>query len=136
MVYYMLRGMHCKLLKCLVFSPYLFCIRLAYRAGVTTGIVAPSSWGFLSGLSTAFNTGVAHKLKKGAVVQDVTALHVAVGSATASTSTQIAALRRLLLGNGQGDLASQFSEVTQVCNKLYQPIKDKNADKLHRETCL
>jgi hypothetical protein len=87
---------------------------LAYRAGVTTAVVAPSSWGFLSGLSTAFNLGVAHKLKKGAVVQDVTALHVTVGPSIASISTQIAAIRRLLLGGGQGDLASQFNEVTQV----------------------
>ncbi|KAF9462479.1 carbohydrate esterase family 9 protein [Collybia nuda] len=86
---------------------------LAYRAGVTTGVVAPTSRGFLSGLSTAFNTGVVHKLKKGAIVQDVTALHVAVGSSAVSTSTQIAALRRLLFGGGQGDLASSFSKVTK-----------------------
>lgn len=81
--------------------------------------MAPSSeGGFLSGLSTAFNTGVSNKLRKGAIIQDVTALHVSVGPATASISTQIATLRRLLLGNGKGDLASQFSEVVKVCTPV------------------
>jgi cytosine/adenosine deaminase-related metal-dependent hydrolase len=46
---------------------------LAYRSGVTTGITAPSSNGFLAGLSTAFNTGLPHRLAKGAVVQDIAA---------------------------------------------------------------
>ncbi|GLB37488.1 putative carbohydrate esterase family 9 protein [Lyophyllum shimeji] len=99
---------------------------LAYRAGVTTGIVAPVSDGFLSGLSTAFSTGAAHKLAKGAVVQEVAALHVAVGSSSASISTQIAALRRLLLGNGEGDLAQRFRDVTQ--GKLPLVVQVHSAD--------
>ncbi|KAF8070512.1 carbohydrate esterase family 9 protein [Lyophyllum atratum] len=99
---------------------------LAYRAGVTTGIVAPASGGFLSGLSTVFSTGAAHKLAKGAVVQNVAALHVSVGSSSASISTQIATLRRLLLGNGQGVLAQRFGEVAE--GKLPLVVQVQSAD--------
>ncbi|KAF5380447.1 hypothetical protein D9615_004475 [Tricholomella constricta] len=99
---------------------------LAYRAGVTTGIVAPTSRGFLSGLSTAFSTGAVHRLAHGAVVQDVTALHISVGSSSASISTQIAALRRLLLGGGDGDLAQRFRQVAE--GKLPLVIQVQSAD--------
>ncbi|KAH9935457.1 composite domain of metallo-dependent hydrolase [Fomitopsis serialis] len=50
---------------------------LAYRAGVTTAIAAPQSYGFLSGLTTALHIGI----------------HYGAGP---SVSTQIAALRALL----------------------------------------
>jgi len=52
----------------------------------------------LSGLSTTFSTGAAHKLEEGAVIQAVNALHVKIahGEST-SVSTQIATLRKLLL---------------------------------------
>ncbi|KAG6849988.1 hypothetical protein H0H93_002778 [Arthromyces matolae] len=86
---------------------------LAYRAGVTKAIVAPASGGLLSGLSTAFSTGAAHKLTPGAVVRDITALHVAVDDSSISISTQIATLRRLLLGEGGGELGERFVEVAQ-----------------------
>ncbi|KAJ7660376.1 hypothetical protein DFH06DRAFT_1089703 [Mycena polygramma] len=69
----------------------------AYRAGVTTAVVAPMGRGFLRGLATAFATGARNALEEGAVVQAETALHVAVNSEmVASVSTQIAALRNLL----------------------------------------
>jgi hypothetical protein len=47
----------------------------------------------------SFSTGAAHKLADGAVIQEVTALHVSVGhfGIRPSISTQIAALRDLLL---------------------------------------
>jgi len=79
------------------------------------GITAPSARGFLSGLSTAFATGAGHKLENGAVVQEIAALHVRVGhfSSSPSVSTQIAALRRLLLGGGAGDLGARFKQVTE-----------------------
>lgn len=77
-------------------------------------MTAPSSHGFLAGLSTAFNTGLPHKLVEGAVLQDETALHVAVGFSSPSVSTQIAALRSLLLGQGLGELASYFKDVVKV----------------------
>ncbi|KAG6903044.1 hypothetical protein C0995_007477 [Termitomyces sp. Mi166 len=87
---------------------------LAYRAGVTKAVVAPSSYGFLSGLSTVFSTRAAHKLVPGAVVQDVAALHVAIGDSSVSISTQITTLRRLLLGEGKGELGERFVEVAEV----------------------
>ena len=86
--------------------------RLAHRAGVTVATVSLSSkdqtFGHASmilGLSTTFRTGGAHALQKGAVVQNVAALHVALGRpspldnyAAASVSEEIATLRRLLFG--------------------------------------
>ncbi|KAJ3809316.1 carbohydrate esterase family 9 protein [Lentinula aff. lateritia] len=88
---------------------------LAYRSGVTTGVTAPCSSGLLAGLSTAFNTGAAHKLIEGAVVQDEVALHVSLSlSSSVSVSTQIATLRRLLLGGGaKGDLEVQITKVLE-----------------------
>ena len=82
--------------------------------GVTVGITAPISRGFISGLSTAFNTGSPHKLAPGAVLQDVTAFHVSIDSGASSVSTQIAVLRSLLKGNGDGDLGSVFKNIVQV----------------------
>lgn len=77
--------------------------------------MAPSARRFYSGLGTFFSTGAAHKLEKGAVLQEVTALHVAVRHfGTPSISTQIAALRRLLLGPYEGDSGKWFEKVTQV----------------------
>ena len=87
-------------------------LRLAHRAGVTVATVSLSSKdqtfghaSMISGLSTTFRTGGAHALQKGAVVQNVAALHVALGKpspldnyAAASVSEEIATLRRLLFG--------------------------------------
>lgn len=89
---------------------------LAYRSGVTTGVTAPCSSGLLAGLSTAFNTGAAHKLIEGAVVQDEVALHVSLSlSSSVSVSTQIATLRRLFLGGGaKGELEAQVTKVLEV----------------------
>lgn len=78
---------------------------LAYRAGVTSAVTAPASKGLVAGLSTVFSTGAAHGLQGGAVVQDVAALHVSIGrrwSGSPSVSTQIAALRNLLLHSNEG----------------------------------
>ncbi|KAF8206096.1 hypothetical protein K438DRAFT_1817821 [Mycena galopus ATCC 62051] len=69
----------------------------AYRAGVTTAVVAPMGRGFLQGVGTAFDVGAPHALAAGAIVQDETSLHISLRSGMrASVSTQIAALRRLL----------------------------------------
>ncbi|THH19962.1 hypothetical protein EW146_g1322 [Bondarzewia mesenterica] len=71
---------------------------LAYRAGVTQAISAPSHKEFLGGLGTSFSLGAFNKLERGAIIQEVTGLHVAVRHfGVPSVSTQIAALRRLLL---------------------------------------
>ncbi|KAK0237491.1 hypothetical protein EDD85DRAFT_769737, partial [Armillaria nabsnona] len=100
---------------------------LAYRSGVTTAIVAPVARGLISGLTAAFSTGSAHKLQKGAVVQDATTLHVIVSlNSPISVSTQIATLRRLLLGGGSGDLGTQFERVAAA--KIPLVIDVDNAD--------
>lgn len=65
-------------------------------------ITAPSGTGFWRGISTAFKTGAANALESGAVVQDEAAFHVALAKGdTASISTEIAVLRRLLLSNDE-----------------------------------
>ncbi|KAF9450409.1 composite domain of metallo-dependent hydrolase [Macrolepiota fuliginosa MF-IS2] len=85
---------------------------IAYHAGVTAGISSPISSGFLSGLGTAFTTGAFHKLSKGAVLQDETALHITIGAfTTPSVSTQISLLRRLLNSGGEGDLGEAFKKI-------------------------
>ncbi|THH10380.1 hypothetical protein EW145_g1372 [Phellinidium pouzarii] len=85
---------------------------LAYRAGVTSGITAPASEGFFSGLSAHFSTGATHRLGRGAVIQDVTALHFAIGvSGQPSVSTQIATLRRLLVQKQKGDMGFWLNKV-------------------------
>ncbi|OJT07354.1 hypothetical protein TRAPUB_1790 [Trametes pubescens] len=85
---------------------------VAYRAGVTTGIVAPASGGFLSGVSTAFSLAAPHKLADGAIVQESGAVHVAIHPmGVPSVSTQIAALRRLLLHPSEGEAGVWFDKV-------------------------
>ncbi|KAI0748925.1 composite domain of metallo-dependent hydrolase [Fomes fomentarius] len=85
---------------------------LAYRSGVTTGIVAPQTSGFLAGLNTAFSTGARHKLTEGALVQEAGAVHVAIHQVgSPSVSTQIAALRNLLLGETRGDVKEWFGRI-------------------------
>ncbi|KDR75826.1 hypothetical protein GALMADRAFT_69126 [Galerina marginata CBS 339.88] len=85
---------------------------LAYRSGVTIGVTAPSHKRFFGGLATSFSLGAAHKLEEGAVVQEVTSVHVSVRHfSKPSVSTQIAALRRLLLGPHKGDAGTWFKKV-------------------------
>ncbi|KAH9918644.1 uncharacterized protein B0H18DRAFT_1030145 [Fomitopsis serialis] len=71
---------------------------LAYRHGVTVAISAPIHSSFLGGLSAAFSLGSPHKLQKGAIVQDVTAVHVAT--------------LRHLLSHPTGEAAKYFRLVT------------------------
>lgn len=122
--------------------------QLAYRAGVTAGISSPMSSGFLSGLGTAFSTGVFHKLSPGAVLQEETAVHVTIGAFTKpSVSTQIGLLRRLLNGEGSGALGEAFGmivkgELPLVINvdsadimatliKLKQELESNNRNHIH-----
>jgi hypothetical protein len=86
--------------------------RTAHRSGVTlatstlgkTTLFAGTNAVF-TGLSVTFRTGAANALEKNAILKSATALHVSIGRAapfvgsvgTASVSTQIATLRRLLL---------------------------------------
>jgi hypothetical protein len=102
---------------------------LAYRSGVTTGVTAPIPGyrGFYGGLGTSFSTGAAHKLEKGAVLKEETAVHMYVHHVgLPSVSTQIAALRKLLLAPHDGWEDSWYSRVVEVkditllcCSNLY-----------------
>ncbi|KAI1784103.1 hypothetical protein LXA43DRAFT_902257 [Ganoderma leucocontextum] len=86
---------------------------LAYRAGVTVSVSSPSHLPWLSGLSTAFSLGAAHKLERGAIVRDVAAVHASLshGDPDLSISTKIAAMRRLLTQDVGGELGEWFKKV-------------------------
>ncbi|KAF8663419.1 hypothetical protein AX16_000991 [Volvariella volvacea WC 439] len=86
---------------------------LAYRHGVTMAtsslqrsfhLGGPPNQ-IISGLSVSFRTGAPHVVDSGAIIQDVSALHVSIGRANplsneraVSVSSQIGGLRRLLFG--------------------------------------
>lgn len=93
-------------------------IRLAYvYGGVTAAVAVPIHYGFYGGLGVAFSLGAEHKLEAGAILQEVTAVHVAVSQTfggTPSVSTQIGALRRLLLNPPATDSGNWFGEVAAV----------------------
>ncbi|KAF8590874.1 hypothetical protein K439DRAFT_1627298 [Ramaria rubella] len=87
---------------------------LAYRSGVTAAISAPEHSGVFAGLGSLFSAGATNKLERGAVIQETTALHVSIGHSPGgipSVSTQIATLRRLLFGSGEGELKKLFDAV-------------------------
>lgn len=87
---------------------------LAYRAGVTTGITAPSHSRFYAGLGVSFSLGARHKLERGAVIHEVTGVHVSIKHfGKPSVSTQVAALRRLLLGPSKGAAGDWFAKVKE-----------------------
>lgn len=97
-----------------------FASRLAYRAGVSRAITAPSHSGFLGGLGVEFSLGARHKLDKGAVHQDVTALHLSIvhGDMQPSVSTQIAVLRQQLFAahahEAHDEVSASFADVVRV----------------------
>ncbi|KAL7420676.1 hypothetical protein Q5752_004627 [Cryptotrichosporon argae] len=85
---------------------------LALRSGVTTAIVSPISRTFLSGLSVVFSTGAHHALEEGAIVERAAALHVQLDMGGLGTSTKIALMRQLLLGEkGEGEVKAAFEAV-------------------------
>ena len=107
--------------ECVILQPRVLADRrahatsLAYRSGVTAGIVALQTRGFLAGLNAAFSTGAGHKLEDGALLQEAGAVHVAIHRVgSPSVSTQIAALRRLLLGETTGDVKVWFDKIRAV----------------------
>ncbi|KAH9482556.1 hypothetical protein JR316_0004656 [Psilocybe cubensis] len=93
----------------------------AYRAGVTLATsslakpiyMAGPDAHIIAGLSTSFRTGSLHAMQRGAIVQDIAALHVVIGKShpekrRVSVSTQIAGLRRLLYGWESQDKETGF----------------------------
>ncbi|GJE95461.1 carbohydrate esterase family 9 protein [Phanerochaete sordida] len=101
---------------------------LAYRAGVTIAVSPVYHDGaFARGLSTAFSLGAATKLEMGAVVSDVAALHFAIGHGDVpSVSTEIAALRHVLLHPPQGDGEAWYKKV--VDGEIPLIVETHNAD--------
>ncbi|KAF5354651.1 hypothetical protein D9756_005354 [Leucocoprinus leucothites] len=100
---------------------------LAYRYGVTTAVTAPAHRAFAGGLGVAFSLGALNKMEKNAVIQDVTGLHVSIGHFTRpSVSSQIATLRRLLLGPPTGAIGAHFHRVKQGHMPLV--VEAHNAD--------
>ena len=92
---------------------------------VTIGVTYPSHQGFYSGVGTTFSLGVTHKLEQGAVIQEVTGVHVSVRHfSKLSVSTQIAALRKLLLGSQQNSAGGWFKRVTAVCLIILKQFHD------------
>ncbi len=107
--------------------------RVTYRSGVSSGIVAPRSGGFLIGLNTAFSTGSKHKLEHGALIQSAGAVHVSVHpSGKPSVSTQIAALRRLLLEPTSGELGLWFDKIRKVSSIPPPPSPSLRMTVMHR----
>jgi len=70
---------------------------------------------FLGGLSAAFSLGSPNRLTTGAIIKPVAALHVSIIDYVKrpSVSTQIATLRSLLLGNGEGDIGAYFNKAAK-----------------------
>jgi hypothetical protein len=94
--------------------------RLAYRAGVTSAVAVPESDGLVRGLGVAFRTGAKNKLSDVAVLQSITAVHVALTmGANSAVSAQIATLRALLKGQGEGELGASFNKVIKVSNRQH-----------------
>ena len=83
---------------------------------------------FLGGLSTAFSLGSSNRLTTGAIIKPVAALHVSIIDDVnkPSVSTQIATLRSLLLGNGQGDVGLYFSKAAK--GEIPLVVDTQNAD--------
>ncbi|KAI0690099.1 hypothetical protein BC835DRAFT_1281669 [Cytidiella melzeri] len=100
---------------------------LAYRAGVVTAIVAPLHSSFIGGLSTAFALGSENKLEEGAVVREVVAMHVTLAHGDVpSVSTEIAALRRLILRPPSGEAEYWIHKLTQ--GEIPLVVRTNNAD--------
>ncbi|KIJ23864.1 hypothetical protein M422DRAFT_62391 [Sphaerobolus stellatus SS14] len=96
---------------------------LAYRAGVTTAVTPPTGYGFAKGISAAFHTGATNALEKGAIIQEIAAFHVGINKAgAASVSTQIAALRNLLLSS------AVIAHVASVQGEIPIVVHVENAD--------
>jgi len=83
---------------------------------------------FLGGLSAAFSLGSPNRLTTGAIITPVAALHVSIVDYVKkpSISTQIAALRFLLLGKGEGDVGAYFNKAAK--GEIPLVIDTENAD--------
>lgn len=81
----------------------------------------------ISGLSVTFNIGASHVIERGAIVQDISALHInvgrlgpLVGQRSVSVTSQVGGLRRLLYGWEARDeeTGHWFRKAAEVCHPL------------------
>ncbi|KIO30758.1 hypothetical protein M407DRAFT_20283 [Tulasnella calospora MUT 4182] len=90
---------------------------LAYRAGVTNSVAAPRTGTMFSGLSVALCNGASHSLENGAIIKDITAVHVVIGASYTkkqpSVSTQIGLLRQILMSNDDSKVTGWFKAVVE-----------------------
>ncbi|ODN78842.1 hypothetical protein L202_04386 [Cryptococcus amylolentus CBS 6039] len=86
---------------------------IAYRSGITTAVAPPISNSLVAGLSFSFSPSAAHPLARGAIQNPAAALHISLDGGSGSTSTKIAILRRLLLGQVHED-----TEVVKAFKKV------------------
>ncbi|TFY76655.1 hypothetical protein EWM64_g7357 [Hericium alpestre] len=117
---------------------------LAYQAGVTVAtsfLQAHFADRVIPGLSTTFRTGSKHALAPGAIIQPVSALHYSIHRPSAlnllgqqsatSVSTQIAVLRRLLLGKedveGRTETGKWFGKAAEGDVPLVVHVSDADA---------
>lgn len=117
---------------------------MAHRSGVTVGTVSLSrkadTFGdkspIIAGLSATFRTAGAHATQRGAVVQNVAALHVVLGRphplagrTAQSLSEEIAALRRLLFGFESQDTETGhwFKQAVEGGNAI-NPVRSQLSD--------
>ncbi len=78
-------------------------------------MTAPIHKAFAGGLGVSFSLGAPNQFEKNALIQEITALHISIGHfSRPSVSSQIAALRRLLLGPATGAIGSYFEKVKEV----------------------
>jgi hypothetical protein len=122
----MLCQSHCRFYLQHYVNPY--SCRIAYRAGVTSAVSVPMHQMFLGGLSVAFSLGSPNMLATGAIIKPVTALHVSIVDHVQqpSISTQIGALRSLLLGNEEGDVGMYFNKAAK--GEIPLVVDTQNAD--------
>lgn len=82
---------------------------------MTSAVTAPAHKAFAGGLGVSFSLGAVSKFEQNALIQEITALHVSIGHfSRPSVSSQIGALRRLLLGPATGAIGTYFEKVKEV----------------------
>ena len=83
---------------------------------MTVSVTTPKYDAWLGGLSAAFSLGAPHRLARGALVQDASAVHCSLshGDSAPSVSTKIGAMRRLLTQEVAGEIGAWFRKVAEV----------------------
>ena len=119
--------------------------RVAHRAGVTYATTTFlhshvfSRSVFVGGLSATFRTGASNGMQRAAVIKSVTALHISIGRTApvspsypgVSVSTEIAVLRRLLMGgeDEHTETGKWFKKAASVSDRQREGITETLSSK-------